>query len=126
MTRILIVEDNPLNMELATDILEACGHEILQADNAEKGIARAREERPDLILMDIRLPGMDGLEATAILKANPETRDIPVIALTAQAMPNDREKAEEAGCDGYIIKPFDTKLLPAAISRALESRNKSI
>src|SRR6266542_3277431 len=110
--KILVVEDNPLNMELTADILMAAGYGVLQAENAERGIAMARAERPALILMDVRLPGMDGLSATEILKGETETRQIPVVALTAHAMKGDEEKALAAGCVGYITKPINTRTLP--------------
>ena len=106
MPKILIVEDNPTNMTLAVFLLDSANYTVLQATNAESGLTLARTEMPDLILMDIQLPGMDGLEATALLKADPETRAIPVIALTALAMKGDEERIRAAGCDGYIAKPL--------------------
>ena len=113
---ILVVEDNPFNMELAVDVLEVAGYTVLQAEDAERGIALAQGERPALILMDVSLPGMDGLTATRALKENPATRDIPIVALTAHAMKGDREKALSAGCQGYIPKPIDVKVFPAAVA----------
>lgn len=107
--RILIVEDNPMSMELIHDLLEVHRYTILQAWDAAKGIEVARTERPDLILMDIQLPGMDGLTATRVLKRDARTLDIPVVALTAYAMKGDEVKALEAGCAGYIPKPIDTR-----------------
>src|SRR5471030_2773708 len=106
MARVLIVEDNPANMRLACLLLENVGHTLLCAVDAEAGLTLARAEKPDLILMDIQLPGMDGLAATALLKKDPATAAIPVIALTAMAQMEDREKANAAGCDGYIAKPL--------------------
>ena len=106
MARILIIEDTPTNMMLFVDVLGLAGHATLQARRAEAGIEIALREPLDLILMDIQLPGMDGMAATAILKANPQTKDIPVIALTASAMKGDRERILAAGCDGYIEKPI--------------------
>jgi len=119
--KILIVEDNPMNLELATDLLEVSGYVIIQAETAEEGIKLARAELPDLILMDISLPGMDGLEATGILKQDPTTKDITVIALTAHAMRGDEEKAMVAGCIGYITKPIDTREFPKDVSRFIDS-----
>lgn len=118
--KILVVEDNMLNMELAVDVLGAAGYTVLQAENAERGIALARAEKPALILMDVRLPGMDGLSATGILRAEPETREIPVVALTAHAMKGDEEKALAAGCKGYITKPIDTRALPSEVVRWMQ------
>jgi CheY-like chemotaxis protein len=115
MTRILVVEDSRTNMELAVLVLEAGGHSVLQAVDAATGIALARSECPDLILMDVQLPVMSGLEATAILKADPATRDIPIIALTALAMSGDRERIMAAGCDGYLEKPIRYKTLLAEV-----------
>lgn len=106
MAIILTVEDNPTNMKLAVFLLEKVGHEVLQATNAEDGILLARERHPELILMDVQLPGMDGLAATRLLKADATTRTMKIVALTAFAMTGDREKIEAAGCDGYIAKPF--------------------
>jgi CheY-like chemotaxis protein len=119
--KILIVEDNPMNMELATDLLETSGYVVIQAGVAEEGVELARAELPDLILMDISLPGMDGLEATGVLKQNPATKDIPVIALTAHVMKGDEEKALAAGCSGYITKPIDTRAFPKMVTRFIES-----
>ncbi len=106
MATILIVEDNAANLKLATFLLQSAGHLVLSANDAEAGLAIARLDHPDLILMDIQLPGMDGLEATAQLKADEATRAIPVIALTALAMKGDEERIRAAGCDGYIAKPM--------------------
>ena len=121
MPRILIIEDNVANMKLATFILESAGHTVIPATDAEAGLTIAREEHPDLILMDIQLPGMDGLQATGILKADPATRAIPVIALTALAMKGDEERIRAAGCDGYIAKPLSYKDFLAIVSARLES-----
>jgi len=120
--RILIVEDNPLNMELATDILVAAGHTVLQAEDGSTAIALVKSEKPALVLMDVSLPGMDGLQTTAVLKRDPQTKDIPVIALTAHAMKGDRESALAAGCDDYLTKPIDAKLLFETIRRFIDSQ----
>ena len=109
--KILIIEDNESNMKFVSNLLEMNGHEILQAVNAETGILIAREKVPDIVLMDIVLPGMDGLEASRLLKRNPETESIPIIAMTSLAMKGDREKMKEAGCDMYVAKPFNYKEL---------------
>ena len=106
MGKVLIIEDNPANMTLAVFLLTSAGHTVLSATDAEAGINTARTEHPDLILMDIQLPGMDGLQATAVLKDDEETSSIPVIALTALAMKGDEERIRAAGCDGYIAKPI--------------------
>jgi two-component system cell cycle response regulator len=106
---ILVVEDNELNMKLIRALLQIGEFRVLEAPNAEIGLQFAREEKPDLILMDIQLPGMDGLTATCILKQDPSTQKIPVVALTSYAMEGDREKARAAGCDDYISKPLDTR-----------------
>jgi len=119
MARILIVEDNAANMKLACLLLQNAGHEALSAVDAEIGLTMARAEKPELILMDIQLPGMDGLAATKLLKADPETAGIPVIALTAMAMKEDREKTRAAGCDAYIAKPLRYKELLSAIDALL-------
>jgi two-component system cell cycle response regulator DivK len=106
MAKVLVVEDNPANMTLADFLLQSVGHTVLKALDAEAGLALAREQQPDLILMDIQLPGMDGLQATGLLKSSEATRHIPVIALTALAMKGDEERIRAAGCDGYIAKPM--------------------
>ena len=119
MALILIVEDNPTNMELATLLLEKANHSVIQAEDAQTGLDKSRSEFPDLILMDVQLPGMSGLEAVAILKADPITQSIPIIALTALAMSGDEERCLAAGCDGYISKPLRYKVLWAAIAEHL-------
>jgi two-component system cell cycle response regulator DivK len=106
VAKILIVEDNADNMFLTVMLLESAGHTVISAADAEAGLTSARAELPDLILMDIQLPGMDGLQATALLKRDDATRAIPVIALTALAMKGDEERIRAAGCDGYIAKPI--------------------
>ena len=105
-SRILVVEDNPANMKLVVLLLEREGLEVLQATDAEAGLRLAREDAPDLVLMDVHLPGMDGLAVTRLLKGDPLTSGIRIVALTASAMSGDREKSEAAGCDDYISKPF--------------------
>ncbi|MDP9279808.1 MAG: response regulator [Gemmatimonadota bacterium] len=119
MAKVLVVEDNPANMTLATFLLQSAGHSVLSARDAETGLALARVEQPDLVLMDIQLAGMDGLEATALLKSDPSTRAIPVIALTALAMKGDEQRILAAGCDGYIAKPLAYKEFLATISAQL-------
>ena len=116
---ILIVEDNAMNMELTTDLLEVNGYTVLQAENAEIGIEMAISKLPSLILMDIALPGMDGLSAAAILKRNDATSSIPIVALTAHAMKGDAQNALSMGCAGYITKPLDTRTFPALIESYL-------
>lgn len=122
---ILIIEDNPLNLELASDLLEAAGYIVLRANAAEEGLQLARESRPDLVLMDVSLPGMDGLEATAALKKDPATARIPVVALTAHAMKGDEEKAMSAGCAGYLTKPIDTRAFISTIAAYLKKSETS-
>ena len=122
MARILIIEDNPANMKLASLLLQKAGHTVLCAVDAEIGLTLARADRPDLILMDIQLPGMDGLAATALLKRDPVTAGIPVIALTAMAMKEDQEKTQVAGCDAYIAKPLRYQELYAAIDALLANK----
>jgi two-component system cell cycle response regulator DivK len=106
MAKILIIEDNPANMTLTEYLMNWVGHTVITATDAEAGLTLARSEHPDLILMDIQLPGMDGLEATRLLKRDEATREIPVIALTALVMKGDEERILAAGCDGYIGKPM--------------------
>ena len=116
MATVLIVEDNASNMTLATFLLTSAGHTVLSATDAEAGVTMAREYQPNLILMDIQLPGMDGLQATAILKEDVTTREIPVIALTALAMKGDEERIRAAGCNGYIAKPMRYKEFLATVA----------
>jgi two-component system, cell cycle response regulator DivK len=115
MARILIIEDNPANMKLASLLVRNAGHTVLCAVDGETGLTLARDDQPDLILMDIQLPGMDGLASTALLKQDPATAAIPVIALTAMAMKEDQEKTKIAGCDAYIAKPLRYQELYEAI-----------
>ena len=119
MAKILIVEDNPANMKLAVFLLQSAGHTVLSATDAEAGLTLARDELPDLILMDIQLPGIDGLEAIVLLKQDEATRAIPVIALTALAMKGDEERIRAAGCDGYIAKPMGIQEFLATIAAQL-------
>jgi two-component system cell cycle response regulator DivK len=119
MAKVLVVEDNPANMTLTVFLLQSAGHTVLTATDAEAGLAMARDEQPNLILMDIQLPGMDGLEATALLKRGETTRDIPVVALTALAMKGDEQRIRAAGCDGYIAKPLRYQEFLAAIAAQL-------
>ena len=119
MARILIVEDHAANLKLARVILERAGHEVLASDNAADGLRIAADVQPDLILMDIQLPGMDGLEATRHLKADSRTLHIRVVALTAFAMRDDAQKMHAAGCDGYLAKPYRRAQLLEAVNEAL-------
>jgi CheY-like chemotaxis protein len=107
--RILVIEDNELNMKLVVALLKIAHYEILQAADAETGIRLARSHHPALILMDLQLPGMDGLTATRLIKTDEELKGTAVVALTSYAMQGDEEKAKDAGCDGYIPKPIDTR-----------------
>jgi two-component system, cell cycle response regulator DivK len=119
MARVLIVEDNPVNMKLALLVLETSGHQVLQATNAQDGLDAARTHLPEVILMDIQLPGMDGLSAARILKEDSHTSHIKIIALTAFAMKGDEAKMRTAGCDGYVAKPIRYKELLDAINAQL-------
>ncbi len=125
MALILLVEDNPQNMKLATLVLHSDGHTVLQAMDAEHGMRLACSARPALVLMDVNLPGLDGLEATRRLKADPATATIPVYALTAHAMPGDAARMLAAGCDGYLSKPFHHHELLRLVRQALASRTSS-
>jgi len=120
--KILIVDDNPTNLKLVRVLLSAEGYEVRTAMDAEEALAVIREFQPRLILMDIQLPGMDGLTLTRKLKADPETRDTIVVAVTAYAMKGDEARALAAGCDGYIAKPIDTRTLPKTLARFLERK----
>ncbi len=107
--KILVVEDTPLNMKLFSELLKIAGYEVLEAEDAEKGLVIAREQAPSLILMDIQLPGMDGITAAKMLKNDEKTKEIKIIALTSFAMRGDRERILKEGFDGYISKPIDYK-----------------
>jgi len=122
MARVLIIEDNPANLKLTSLLMRHAGHAVLIAVDAETGLMMARAEQPDLILMDVQLPGMDGFAATALLKMDPSTLAIPIIALTSMAMKEDREKSRAAGCDGYIAKPLRYQELFAAVDALLPGR----
>ena len=125
MARVLVIEDNASNMTLASFLLESVGHTVLRANDAEAGLTMARAQQPQLILMDIQLPGMDGLQATALLKADVVTSTIPVIALTALAMKGDEDRIRAAGCDGYIAKPMAYQQFLATVSTFLSSSRQS-
>src|SRR5258706_10805282 len=119
--QILVVDDNPTNLKLASDVLESAGFQVTKAMNAEDAQVIIARAAPDLILMDIALPGMDGLTLTRMLKADPAPRHIQIVALTASAMKEDDLKALDAGCDGYITKPIDTRTLPGQVAKYSES-----
>jgi two-component system cell cycle response regulator DivK len=116
---ILLVEDNEDNRIVYSTILKYAGHRVVEATDGEAGVSLARSERPDLILMDVSIPLLDGWEATRILKADPETRHIPIVALTAHALEEDRAKAREVGCDGYIAKPAEPRVVLAHVQEYL-------
>jgi two-component system cell cycle response regulator DivK len=123
VAKILIIEDNPANMKLAVLLARNAGHTALCAVDAETGLTLARADQPHLILMDIQLPGMDGLAATRLLKKDSATAAIPIIALTSMAMKDDQEKTKVAGCDAYIAKPLRYQELYAAIDALLAQAN---
>ena len=120
---ILVVEDNKLNMKLVRGLIKLGKYNMLEANDAELGIQLIREQQPDLVLMDIQLPGMDGLSATKMIKEDPDLKDIPIVALTSYAMQGDKEKALAAGCTGYIAKPIDTRKFLETVSQYLENDN---
>ena len=122
---ILIVDDNPTNLKLVAYLMSANGYEVTTALDAEAALAAIARNPPRLILMDLQLPGVDGLELTRRLKSDPMTRDIIVVAVTAYAMKGDQAKAVAAGCDDYITKPIDTRALPEAIARHLRRSEES-
>ncbi len=116
---ILVVEDNERNLKLLHDVLEYAGYDVRAARTAEEGITLAVNEPPHLVLMDLQLPGIDGVEALRRLRESPRTADIPVVAVTAQAMKQDRERALEAGFDGYVEKPISVRAFPDQVRRFL-------
>jgi two-component system, cell cycle response regulator DivK len=113
--RILVVEDQEDNRRILHDLLTSAGYEIIQAENGQEALAAAARERPDLILMDIQLPLLDGYEATRRIKADPDLRAIPIIAVTSYALSGDEGKARAAGCDAYVTKPYSPRVLLAKI-----------
>lgn len=125
MGKILVVEDNPVNMELVRDLLEINSHTVIEATSGQEAIDSVKSDRPDLILMDLQLPGIDGLEAARIISNNPNSADIPIVALTAFAMKTDENKAREAGCVGFITKPINTREFPRVVESYLPNVNKS-
>ncbi len=120
--RILIVDDNPTNLKLVAYLMKANGYVVSTAIDADAALAEIRATRPALILMDVQLPGIDGLELTRQLKADPETRDIIIVAVTAYAMKGDVDRAVAAGCDDYVTKPIDTRALPGTIAKHLANK----
>jgi len=123
--KILLVEDHPLNFMLVRDLLEHAGFEVLHAATGKAALAAARGERPDLVLMDVRLPDMDGLEVTRLLKAAPETSDLPIVVLTAHAMRADVERAYGHGCDGFITKPINAQTFVAEVTASMRAGRKT-
>ena len=121
---ILVVEDNPTNQLLTSSVLERAGYHVLLAESSVEALAHLASNPPDLILMDLQLPGMDGLSFTRALKSEPETARIPVVALTAHAMAGDREEALAAGCAGYISKPIDTRTFGAQVKNFLRNEDR--
>ena len=117
--RILVIEDNEDNRQIIRDLLDSLGYELIEAVDGEQGVAMAQSHRPDLILMDIQLPEMDGYEATRRIRAVPELKAVPVIAVTSYALSGDEAKARDAGCDGYVAKPFSPRELLAKIREFL-------
>jgi len=122
---VLVVDDNPTNLKLIAYLLQAKGYDVRTAVDAESAPEAVRLMRPRLILMDLQLPGMDGLELTRQLKRSPDTRDIIIIAVTAYAMRGDEQSARAAGCDDYMAKPIDTRALPSVIARHLDAERRS-
>jgi|RhiMetdeSRZDD1v2_1073273.scaffolds.fasta_scaffold05713_14 two-component system cell cycle response regulator DivK len=122
-TRVLVVEDNPLNLKLLRDVLIHAGFDVVEARSGEDGVARAMEFRPDLILMDLQLPGIDGTQAMRMIKGSPIGSDVPVVALTAFAMSEDRERALRSGFDGYLSKPISVRDLPRRLTEFLPERS---
>ncbi len=115
--RILLVEDNAKNLKLVRDVLEYAGYEVIAAESGERGLELAAEQTPDLILMDLQLPGMDGNETLRRLRDDPDTKDVPVVAVTAFAMQTDRDRAFATGFDGFVEKPISVRALPGQVER---------
>ncbi|HEX6244428.1 MAG TPA: response regulator [Polyangiales bacterium] len=119
--RVLVVDDNLTNLKLIEYLLQSRGYEVTTAIDADTALSAVRAQRPALVLMDLQLPGIDGLELTRKLKSDPETEQIVIVAVTAYAMKGDEERALAAGCDGYIPKPIDTRTLPTLVEQLLRS-----
>jgi len=120
--RILVVEDNPLNLKLVRDVLQFAGYDVIEAHSGEEGLRVAEQDPPDLVLMDLQLPGIDGTETLHRMRHGPLGRDVPVVAVTAFAMAEDRERASLAGFDGYVEKPISVRELPGQIEAFLDGR----
>lgn len=118
---VLVIEDNMLNLKLVSDVLQYAGFAVVAATSGEEGVSLATREPPDLVLMDLQLPGIDGSEALRQLRAHPSSRSVPVVAVTAFAMREDRESARAAGFDGFVEKPISTRALPAQVERFIEA-----
>jgi CheY-like chemotaxis protein len=121
---ILVVDDNPINLKLVADLLAFEGYRVLKAVDGEEAAHKVQEDPPDLILLDVDLPGIDGLTLTKRLKGDPRTANIIIVAVTAFAMKGDRQRAIAAGCDAYVTKPIDTRELPAQVAELLQHREK--
>lgn len=122
MPRVLVIEDNPVNLDFVVAVLEPVGYRLLTAETAEAGLQVARTERPDVILLDVHLPGISGYEVVQRLKADPATAPIPIVAITAQAMRGEEMRARAAGCDAFLTKPVDTDLLRRTVQHVLDGR----
>jgi two-component system cell cycle response regulator DivK len=122
MTTILLIEDNADNRRIVRDLLSNVGYDLIEATTGEEGVDLASTRAPDLILMDIQLPGIDGYEATRRIKSDPVGRDIPIIAVTSYALSGDDARARAAGCDGYVTKPFSPRALLAAMREHLDGK----
>ena len=120
--RVLIVEDNPLNLKLVRDVLLNAGFGVIEARTGEEGVARAQDSQPDVILMDLQLPGINGTQALRLIRANPRGADVPVVALTAFAMAEDRDRALLDGFDGYLSKPISVRDLPQQVASFLRGK----
>jgi CheY-like chemotaxis protein len=120
--RILVVEDNPLNLKLVRDVLQVAGYDVIEATSGEEGLRMAQQDPPDLVLMDLQLPGIDGTETLRRLRDGTLGADVPVVAVTALAMAEDKERAARAGFDGYVEKPISVRALPSQIEAFLAGR----
>jgi len=123
--KVAVIEDNDINMKLVKTLLDLAGFDVVAAEDAETGIDMIREHRPDLILMDMQLPGMDGLSATKIIKQDEALKSIPVVALTSYSMQGDEERADQAGCSGYISKPIDTRNFAKNVNQYIGSNTNA-